>query len=119
MTCGRNATEDPADSVFQCAGQTSPNCGRKAREATADVVNHPAHYTAGRIECIDAIESAIDGLSGVEAFLTGQVMKYMHRWPRKNGIEDLRKAKWYLERLIERSLIVKAQKIGPDYEVSE
>lgn len=65
-----------------------------------DPVNHPAHYTKGKVECIDAIESAVSGLSGVEAFLTGQVMKYTYRWPDKNGAEDLRKAGWYLNRLI-------------------
>lgn len=65
-----------------------------------DPVNHPQHYMKGKVECIDAIESAISGLSGVEAFLTGQVMKYTYRWPDKNGAEDLRKAEWYLGRLI-------------------
>lgn len=65
-----------------------------------DPVNHPQHYTKGKVECIDAIESAVSGLTGVEAFLTGQVMKYTYRWPDKNGAEDLRKAEWYLGRLI-------------------
>lgn len=64
-----------------------------------DSVNHPAHYTAGGVECIDAIEAAIGPL-GSEAFLTGQVIKYMWRWKLKNGAEDLKKARWYLDRLI-------------------
>lgn len=62
-------------------------------------VNHPAHYTAGGVECIDAIEAAV-GVLGSEAFLTGQVIKYMWRWKLKNGAEDLKKARWYLDRLI-------------------
>lgn len=66
----------------------------------ADNVNHPAHYTAGSIECIDAIEAATTGLSGPEAYGTGQVIKYIWRWKRKNGVEDLKKARWYLDRLI-------------------
>ena len=65
-----------------------------------DPVNHPLHYAEGAIECIDCIEAAIDGLSGEYAFLTGQVMKYTWRWSKKNGVEDLKKAEWYLRRLI-------------------
>ena len=65
-----------------------------------DVVNHPAHYTNGKVECIDAIESAVSGLDGVEAVLTGHIIRYVWRWKGKNGAEDLRKAKWYLDRLI-------------------
>lgn len=67
---------------------------------TSDPVNHPAHYTKGNVECIDAIESAVVNLTGVEAFLTGQVIKYSYRWKDKGGAEDLRKAGWYLNRLI-------------------
>lgn len=65
-----------------------------------DNVNHPAHYH-GRIEAIDAITVAVEGLSGIEAVCTGNALKYLWRWKRKNGIEDLRKAHWYIERLIE------------------
>ena len=67
-----------------------------------DPVNHPSHYTKGSVECIDALESAVIGLSGPEAVLTGQIIKYVWRWPDKNGAEDLRKAEWYLRRLIAR-----------------
>ena len=65
-----------------------------------DPVNHPAHYTQGGIECIDAIEAACTGLDGQEGYLVGQVIKYIWRWKHKNGLQDLEKAKWYLERLI-------------------
>lgn len=65
-----------------------------------DPVNHPAHYTKGKVECIDAIEAAVSDLNGMEAFLTGQVIKYSYRWKDKGGAEDLRKARWYLNRLI-------------------
>jgi len=61
---------------------------------TDDPVNHPAHYTHGAIEVIDAIEDW--GLSYAE----GNIIKYMARWRHKNGIEDLKKARWYLDRLI-------------------
>ena len=66
-----------------------------------DNVNHPPHYTAGGVECIDAIESATTGLTGAEAYSTGAAIKYLWRWKKKNGIEDLQKARWYLDRLIE------------------
>ncbi|GIP38326.1 hypothetical protein J31TS4_16060 [Paenibacillus sp. J31TS4] len=66
-----------------------------------DPVNHPAHYTAGSVECIEAIEAATVGLLAGEAYNTGAAIKYLWRWKRKNGIEDLRKARWYIDRLIE------------------
>ena len=67
-----------------------------------DTVNQPAHYTAGSIECIDALEAATTGLEGIEAVCTANAIKYLWRWKRKNGVEDLRKARWYIERLIAR-----------------
>lgn len=68
--------------------------------AKNDLINHPSHYCRGGIECIDAIESATDGLVGFEAVCTAQVIKYIWRWKWKNGIEDLKKARWYIDRLI-------------------
>ena len=65
-----------------------------------DMVNRLSHYTAGKVECIDAMEAAVTGLGGMEAVLTAQILKYIWRWKRKNGVEDLRKAEWYLNRLI-------------------
>ena len=66
----------------------------------SDSVNQPAHYTAGGIECIDALEAATHGLEGQEAFCTANAIKYLWRWKRKNGAEDLKKARWYIERLL-------------------
>lgn len=66
-----------------------------------DNVNHPPHYTQGGIECIDAIKAATVGLTGIEAVCTGNAVKYMWRWKFKNGAEDIRKAMWYLEKLLE------------------
>lgn len=64
-----------------------------------DAVNHPSHYTQGGIECIDAIEAAVTGLSGMEALLVGQIIKYVWRYKDKNGLEDIEKAAFYLNRL--------------------
>lgn len=65
-----------------------------------DNVNSPSHYQ-GKVECIDCIESATAGLQGIEAFCAGNAIKYLYRWKRKNGIEDLKKAKWYIEKLLD------------------
>lgn len=65
-----------------------------------DTVNQPAHYTAGSIECIDALEAATTGLEGIEAVCTANAIKYLWRWKRKNGVECLKKARWYIDRLI-------------------
>lgn len=71
----------------------------KAPKGT-DSVNHPSHYTGGKVECIDAIEAAVASMTGVRASLVGQVIKYVWRFDKKGGVEDLKKAKWYLERLL-------------------
>ena len=64
-----------------------------------DMVNHPPHYNASGIECIDAIEAATE--NGYEYYLQGNIMKYIWRYRYKNGLEDLRKAQWYLAKLVE------------------
>lgn len=66
-----------------------------------DVVNHPSHYTNGKVECIDAIESATVGKTGIEAVCVANVIKYLWRYEDKNGREDIKKAQWYLNKLIE------------------
>lgn len=65
-----------------------------------EVVNHPVHYTSGKIECIDALEAATCDLKGIEAICTANAIKYLWRWKLKNGVEDLEKASWYLNKLI-------------------
>ena len=66
-----------------------------------DNVNHPDHYCKGGIECKDAIKAAVTGLEGFEAVCVGNAIKYLWRWKYKNGAEDLRKAKKYLDMLLE------------------
>ena len=61
---------------------------------------NPSHYKQGGIECIEAIKAATVGKTGIEAVCTANVIKYVWRYEEKNGVEDLRKARWYLERLI-------------------
>ena len=66
-----------------------------------DMVNHPKHYKAKNgMEVIDVIEAFTANLNGYEASHTANVIKYICRWKEKNGLEDLKKAQWYLNRLI-------------------
>ena len=74
--------------------------GGNRTEKKGDAVNHPTHYTAGGIETIDGIEAATTGLDGFEGYCTGNAIKYLWRWKRKGGVEDLKKAKWYIDRLV-------------------
>mgnify|MGYP003626493748 FL=1 len=61
-------------------------------------VDHPIHYNQSGIECIDAI-SAVTG-DGMEHYLQGNIIKYLWRYRYKNGLQDLKKADWYLKKLI-------------------
>ena len=73
-----------------------------------DMVSHPPHYQSKNgLEVIDVIEAFTSDLTGIEATDTGNIIKYICRWKHKNGIEDLEKARWYLNHLIKR---VKKQK---------
>lgn len=66
-----------------------------------DIVNHPKHYKANNgMEVIDVIEAFTADLWGIQATDTGNIIKYILRWNYKNGVEDLKKAQWYLTHLI-------------------
>ena len=67
-------------------------------EEQHDNVNHPIHYGQGKIECIDYIEDFLTKEEFI-GYLRGNLAKYLHRWRRKGGLEDLDKADWYLLRL--------------------
>lgn len=65
-----------------------------------DNVNHPSHYCQGKVECIDALEAATTGLQGIEAVCTANAIKYLWRHQHKNGVQDLKKAIFYINYLI-------------------
>ncbi len=65
----------------------------------SDMVNHPPHYNKSGIETIEAIKAMTD--DGFEYYLQGNIMKYLWRYRYKNGVEDLKKAQWYLNELID------------------
>ena len=64
-----------------------------------DPVNHPGHYTAGGIECIEAIKASMTA-GEFAGYLKGNCMKYLWRYQNKGGLESLQKCEWYLKRLI-------------------
>lgn len=66
-----------------------------------DNVNHPSHYCQGGIECIDALKAATVGKTGIEAVCVANVIKYCWRYEEKNGLEDVKKAQFYINRLIQ------------------
>ena len=67
----------------------------------SDNVNHPIHYNTGKIESIDYIEDVLTP-EEYRGFIKGNIIKYISREKHKNGDEDLKKAKWYLDRLIDK-----------------
>ena len=79
------------------AGQTMADAAKAAEE---DLVNHPPHYAQGGIECIDAIEAALTP-EEFRGYCKGNVHKYLWRERHKGGDQDIGKARWYIERLIE------------------
>lgn len=71
-------------------------------ESDDKMVSHPDHYKSeSGLEVIDVIETFTSGLEGVEATDTGNVIKYICRWKKKNGIQDLKKIMWYTQHLID------------------
>lgn len=93
----------PVDEVSDCPGGVCPVPWATKEEAPViqeDVVNHPAHYTDGGIECIEAIEASLT-IQEYRGYLKGNIQKYVWRERHKGGTESLKKAQWYLDRLIQ------------------
>lgn len=86
-----------SDMLMSC-DDFEPAIENESTEQNHDAVNHPSHYTAGGIECIDCIKAALG--ENFIGFLIGNVIKYSYRYRNKNGLEDLKKARWYLDRAI-------------------
>ena len=73
----------------------------KISDAKPEMVQHPAHYNQGKVECIDAMAAATVNKRGIEAVCVSNVIKYLWRYEAKNGLEDVKKAQFYLNRLID------------------
>lgn len=80
----------------------------KSSQIESDPVNHPPHYTTGGIETIDFIQAKLSK-EQFEGYVIGNVLKYCSRARHKGGIEDLKKARWYLDRLIQQSELAKVE----------
>ena len=78
-----------------------------------DNINRPEHYTYGRFECVDVIHELTQELAGIQAFCLGNTIKYLWRFQHKNGVEDLEKARWYLDRLIKEFIEPKENDSNP------
>lgn len=64
-----------------------------------DNVNHPSHYCTGKFECIDVMIET-QGIEAVKNFCLCNAFKYLYRHNGKNGVEDVKKATWYLNEYI-------------------
>lgn len=89
--------------VMDCPGGVCPVPWATKEEPPViqeDTVNHPSHYTDGGIECIEAIEAALSN-EEFRGYCKGNCIKYNWRERHKGGTESLKKAQWYLDRLIQ------------------
>lgn len=90
-------------SILNCKSRGGKGCdycwNREIPDTSSDAVNSPSHYT-GKYECIDVMLET-QGVVAVKAFCRCNVFKYLYRSQRKNGLEDIKKAQWYLNKLIE------------------
>ena len=104
---GKKAWFAPVDSepeIKDCPGGICPVPWAVKEEAPVlqgDNVNHPTHYTdSGSIECIEAIEASLTP-DEYRGYLKGNIQKYVWRERLKGGTESLKKAQWYIDRLIQ------------------
>lgn len=77
-----------------------PDSRNNSENVHEDPVNHPTHYETGKFECVDVMREAL-GDSAVKDFCIANSFKYIYRHRRKNGIEDIKKAKWYIDKYLE------------------
>ncbi len=86
----------------ECNSCNGYGCWEPKDEEPKETVNHPNHYQSSKFEVIDIIDEFGKDYSGESAFDFGNVVKYILRAKKKNGLEDLKKAQWYLSRLIDK-----------------
>ena len=87
-----------------CGGANEERCSmcwnREYAPAESDNVEHPEHYASGSVECIDAMIET-QGIEAVKNFCICNAFKYLWRHGKKNGVEDVKKASWYIDKFIE------------------
>lgn len=95
----RQSVEDYVNDRFEMFNYYKENERINKLKDEPDLVNHPSHYETGKFECIEVMEEAL-GRDVVKGFCIGNAFKYLYRAKRKNGLEDLKKAQWYLNKVI-------------------
>lgn len=98
---GGHQQTSEANSIFKAEWESILKMlGFAGAELPKDNVKHPAHYTSGGVECIEAIEASM-AADGFQDYCKGNIIKYIWRWRNKGGVEDLKKAQVYLDWLIQ------------------
>lgn len=104
-TCETCRLKDLDNNMYPCCDCLPINNFEHWEEVYAnskETVNHPDHYQSSKFEVIDIIDEFGKDYTGESAFDFGNVVKYILRAKKKNGLEDLKKAQWYLNRLIDK-----------------
>jgi hypothetical protein len=102
MKLGNNDAGEPVEWKSTEGGYSLGDDGICCPKDPNDMVNNPKHYEgAYGMKTIDVIEEFTADLNGIEATDTGNIIKYILRWKKKNGLQDLKKARWYLNHLID------------------
>lgn len=90
-----------ADKPYYCNGgdENCTACWEREVEEQ-DIINHPSHYQTGKYDCIEVMEEAL-GKEAVKDFCLCNAFKYIYRHKRKNGLEDIKKAQYYINKYVE------------------
>ena len=92
--------EEPIENQRQMLESLYGDISEESDDEEFDNINHPEHYTDGKYECIDVMKEVL-GFETVEDFCICNAFKYIWRHKKKNELEDLKKANWYLNKIIE------------------
>lgn len=99
--CKHNLIPIMEHTCINCVGTNRSLFEPKGEPVQAeDMVNSPSHYKAGGIETIEYMQAKMTP-EQFKGYLTGNILKYISRYQYKNGIEDVKKAQWYLNKLVE------------------
>lgn len=96
----KNGAQD-LDLAIQCIKMLREEYTDHPKKREGDMIKHPDHYTFRGVEAIEVVKIMTDTATGVEAYLLGCAVKYLYRYPRKNGDQDLAKAEQYIQMLRE------------------
>jgi len=88
------------DGIACATGEPDQTNYAGGTEADWDAVSKPKHYHKGGMECIDVINAIVTGMSPQQAYMVGNVIKYLWRCNEKNGVEDVAKAGKYIDMLL-------------------